>query len=75
MSMPSGLRYDPDDDFRLLYDEVNRTYHIQQKRLVFGYKFIPGEYRDVEYAKERLRKLRRDNRKHKIKKRYIVIDE
>lgn len=74
MSIPSGLRYNPDEDFRLLFDEVGKKYYIQKKRLIFGWKFLMGEYRDIDYAKERLRKLRAENRKCRVKKRFVVLD-
>jgi len=83
MSMPCG-GWDPDKDFRLLFDEVDRKYYIQKRRLIIGWKFIEHwpigmpkgklEFTDINEAKKELDKLRIDHKKRRVKRRYVVLD-
>ena len=72
MSMPRS--YDPDGGFRLLFDEVDKIYRIQEKRLIFGWKFLCYRYRELYKAQAKIDMLRREKRKYKIKKQYVVLD-
>jgi len=74
MTMPGGHFYDPDEDFRLLFDEVGKKYYIQKKRLIFGWKFLDFKYREKRRAIAKITSLRKDNRKRRVKKRFVVID-
>lgn len=71
------LGYNPDKKYRLVYDGVGKTYHIQKRRLLFVYKFLPTKFLEHEYygAKHRLDWLRREHRKTRIKKKYVVLED
>jgi hypothetical protein len=74
--------YDPDEDFRIVFDELKNVYLIQKRRLLFGFKFLTEpnsngrlrlEFRDLDKAKDEIKRLREDNRKYRFKKRYVVL--
>ena len=74
MPIPGGSTYDPDKDYRLLHDEVNEKYYIQKKRFFFGWKFVDFSSIDIDKAKEKLTQLRKEKRKIKVKKRFVVLN-
>ena len=74
MSMPGSAGRNPDEDYRLVHDELNDIYFIQKKGL-FKFKTIDFQFDDYEKAKERLVWLRKENRKTKIGKHLTVLED
>lgn len=84
MSIPGGTFYNPDEDFRLLHDEISDKYYIQKKRFIVGWKFISHdtvqghlklEFNNIEEARTKLKELRVENRKRKIKNKYVILKD
>ena len=75
MALPGGYIYDPDRDFRLIHDEVNDVYYIQKKRFFIGWKFLNFKFKTRKDANHKLYWLRREYRKQRTKKHYVVLDD
>ena len=76
MSMPGSAGRDPDQDFRLLHDEANDDYYIQKRRVFLGgYKFTDYKYDNYKDAIWKLNQLRIENKKRRVKKRFVILDD
>jgi len=73
--MAIGAPYNPDNDFRLLFDEIEKRYYIQVKRSLFGWRFLDYSFVELQTARDKLKKLREEHRLYRVKKKYIVLKE
>lgn len=75
MPMPGPSLRDSDEDFRLIHDETNNVYYIQKKRFFFGWKFLGFKFHKRKEALSKLTYLRREYKKMRIKKQWVILKD
>jgi hypothetical protein len=63
------------ENFRLVYNETDKTYHIQKKRFWGGWKMLDWNYLQKYKAVVTLNSLREKAIKKRTKKNYVILND